>query len=118
MRFITKTMHAYIDYPVAIGLMAMPFLLGLSELATALSVTTGLAALMLTALTDHQTGLAKVLPYKLHLAVDAMVGAAFVAAPLVLSLGGLDAAYFWAIGGTVLLVVAAHRPEENTSAAI
>lgn len=118
MRFITKTMHAYIDYPVAIGLMSFPFLLGLSELATALSVVTGLAALMLTALTDHQTGLAKILPYKVHLAVDGLVGVAFVAAPLVLSLSGLDATYFWVIGGTVLLVVASHRPEENTSAAI
>jgi len=26
-RFVTKTMHAYLDYPVAFSLMALPFLL-------------------------------------------------------------------------------------------
>lgn len=53
-RFITKSIHAYLDYPVALGLMAMPFLFGLGEsntLAFWLSVTTGLAALLLTVLT-------------------------------------------------------------------
>ena len=29
LRFVTRQVHAYIDYPVAIGLMAMPFVLGL-----------------------------------------------------------------------------------------
>ena len=28
-RFVTRTMHAYLDYPVALSLMAAPFLLGL-----------------------------------------------------------------------------------------
>lgn len=28
-RFITRTIHAYLDYPVALGLIAMPFLFGL-----------------------------------------------------------------------------------------
>jgi hypothetical protein len=28
-RFVTKTMHAYLDYPVAASLIALPFVLGL-----------------------------------------------------------------------------------------
>ena len=58
-RFVTKTIHAYLDYPVAIALIALPFLLGLggsNPLALWLSVGTGIAALILTVLTDHQTG--------------------------------------------------------------
>ena len=29
MRFVTKTIHAWLDYPVALTLIALPFLLGL-----------------------------------------------------------------------------------------
>lgn len=114
MRFITKTIHAYLDYPVALGLLIMPGLLGLgtsNPLAFWLSVITGAAALALTILTDHQTGLIKVLPYKLHLAVDFLVGLAFVAAPFILGFAGLDAAYYWVIGATVLVVVGLHKEE-------
>lgn len=31
MRFITKKIHSYLDYPVAISLMVLPFLLDLGE---------------------------------------------------------------------------------------
>ena len=50
-RFITKSIHAYlIDYPVAILLMAAPFLLKLGQsgpVALWLSVASGVAALLL-----------------------------------------------------------------------
>ncbi len=31
MRFVTKTIHAWLDYPVAVALIALPFLLGLGS---------------------------------------------------------------------------------------
>jgi len=114
MRFMTQKFHAYIDYPVALGLIAMPFILGLgatNPIAMWLSVVTGVAALILTFLTNHETGVIKVLPYKLHLAVDFMVGAAFVVAPFVLGFAGLDKAYYLVLGITVLIVVSLHKPE-------
>jgi hypothetical protein len=120
MRFMTKEFHAYLDYPVALGLMAMPFMLGLgavNEFALWLSVATGFAALMLTILTDHHLGLFRVLPYSLHLAVDFAVGLAFLAAPSLLGFTGLEAAYYWVIGATVLVVVGLHSPEEVNAAA-
>ena len=46
---ISQKFHAYIDYPVALGLIALPFLLGLTGIAFDLSVLTGVAAFMLTA---------------------------------------------------------------------
>lgn len=116
-RFITKTIHSYIDYPVAVGLIVMPTLLGLgtsNPMAFWLSVVTGLAALLLTLFTDHNTGVFPLLPYSLHLIVDGMVGVAFVAAPFVLGFAGLDAAYYWAIGATVLVVVGLHKSDEAT----
>ena len=107
MRFITRTIHAYLDYPVAINLMVLPFVLGLgtdNPLAKWLAVATGATAFILTLLTDHELGVLKVVPYWLHVAVDRLVGAVFIAAPFALGFTGLDAAYYWANGATVLLV--------------
>ena len=117
-RFVTRTVHAYIDYPVAMSLMALPFLLGLgasNPLAKWLAVATGVTALILTLLTDHELGVVKVIPYRLHVAVDRLVGAVFIVAPLVLGFTGLDAAYYLVNGAavliaTVLLDAPASRP--------
>ena len=119
-RFITKSIHAYLDYPVAVGLMTMPFLFGLgggNGLAFWLSVATGIAAFLLTVLTDHHLGIFKVLPYSLHLLVDGTVGVVFVAAPIVLGFAGMDYWYYMCLGLTVLAVVGLHKPESNAVAA-
>lgn len=106
-RFVTRTIHAYIDYPVALSLVAVPFVLGLgasNPLALWLSVATGVAAFVLTLLTDHETGVFRVLPYWFHLAVDRLVGATFVVAPIALGFTGLDLAYYLVNAATVLTV--------------
>ncbi|UWR23853.1 hypothetical protein [Sulfitobacter sp. S190] len=117
--FITKSLHAYLDYPVALGLIVMPFLLGLGQshpLAFGLSLLTGIAALVMTVFTDHRLGVFRVLPYRLHLAVDFAVGAAFVIAPIALGFQGIDAAYYFVIGATVLAVVSLHKSEDTVAA--
>ncbi|WP_299692206.1 hypothetical protein [uncultured Tateyamaria sp.] len=119
-RFITKTIHAYLDYPVAFGLVAMPFLFGLgadNAIAFWLSIVTGGAAFVLTILTDHHLGVIRVLPYALHLAVDGLVGVAFVAAPVVFGFVGLDFWYYMILGFTVLAVVGLHQPEDRQATA-
>ena len=115
MRFITEKIHSLLDYPVAVALIVMPFLLGLgasNPLALYLSVITGVAALTLTVLTNHDTGLVKVIPYKIHLMVDFSVAIVFILVPFVLSFKGLDAYYYWVNGAAVLTVVSLHKPEE------
>jgi hypothetical protein len=113
-RFVTKTMHAYLDYPVAISLMVLPFVLGLGSsnpLALWLAVVAGVAAFILTLLTDHHLGVYRVLPYGFHLSVDRLVGVVFVAAPFVLHFTGIDAWYYLANGATVLLVTSLHKAD-------
>jgi hypothetical protein len=84
-RFITKSIHTYlIDYPVAIVLMVAPFPLKLgksSPVALWLSVVTRVAALLPPALTDHATGLVRVIRYWLHLWVDRALGVVTITAP-------------------------------------
>ncbi|MCV6584817.1 MAG: hypothetical protein OIF47_04720 [Marinibacterium sp.] len=119
LRFVTKSIHAYLDYPVAAALIVLPSVLGLgasNPLAFWLSVGTGVAALILTLLTDHQFGLVRVLPYSLHLTVDAVVGAVFLAAPFVFGFQGLDAAYYWLNGLAVVTVVSLHKPQAEAPA--
>jgi hypothetical protein len=116
-RFITKSMHAYlIDYPVAVVLIAAPFLLKLGQsgpMALWLSVIVGIAALILPVLTDHPTGLVRIIPYWLHLWVDRAVGVVFIIAPFVFKFAGLDAWYYWILAIAVLLTTSVfNAPEE------
>ena len=114
MKFITKRIHAFLDYPVAIALIALPFLLGLGSsnpLALRLSVATGIAAFILTLLTDHHLGALKVIPYKFHLIVDFAVAVVFILAPFIFSFKGIDAYYYWINGAAVLTVVSLHKAE-------
>ncbi len=122
LRFVNRQVHACIDYPVAISLIAMPFVLNLgtvNPLAKWLSVVTGVAAFVLTVLTDHELGLVKVLPYWFHVAVDRLVGITFVVAPIVLGFSGLDAGYYWANATAVLAVTfLLNAPEQEQPRAI
>jgi len=113
-RFVTTNIHAYLDYPVALGLIGLPVVLNLGQsnpLAFWLSVVTGVAALILTMLTDHETGLIRVVPYSFHLIVDFAVGVVFLAAPFVLGFKGIDFAYYVVNALAVLTVVSLHKPE-------
>ena len=113
-RFVTKTIHAYLDYPVALALITLPFALGLGTsqpLALWLGVATGIAAFILTLLTNHNLGVIKLLPYSFHLLVDFVVGIVFMIAPIAFGFTGIDAFFYWANGAAVLTVVGLHQPE-------
>lgn len=115
-KFVTRSMHAYLDYPVALLLLMAPFVLKLGNsnlMAMWLSVVVGAAAFLLTLLTDHKLGVLKIIPYKVHLAVDFAVGVLFVIAPFVLGFNGLDFMYYAILGATVLLVVGSHKAEPD-----
>lgn len=119
LKLVSKSFHAYLDYPVAIALVALPFVLGLgaeNPMALWLSVMTGCAAFLLTVLTDHHLGLFRIIPYPVHLAVDLVVGLTFLTAPFLFGFTGLDAAYYWLNGGAVCVVIASHKPEPDAVA--
>ena len=115
MRFITKKIHAYLDYPVALALIILPFILDLgssNNIAFYLSISVGIAALALTLFTDHETGVFRILSYRFHLVIDFLVALLFLAAPFIFSFEGLDAYYYWINGIAVLLVVSLNKREE------
>lgn len=116
LRFVTKSIHAYvIDYPIAIALIVAPFVIPLGKSNPAalwLSVVVGVAALLLAALTDHATGVIKLIPYSLHLWVDRSVGALFLVAPFLFHFNGIDAWYYWIGAAAVLLTTSVFNAPE------
>ena len=115
-RFVTRQVHAFLDYPVAISLMAMPFVLQIgaaNPVARWLSVVTGVAAFVLTLLTDHELGVWRVLPYWFHVAVDRIVGITFVVAPFALGFATIDSFYYWANAAAVLAVTFVFNANEQ-----
>ena len=121
LRFVTKDMHAFLDYPVAAALIGAPFVLGLgasNPAARWLSVGTGVAALVLTLFTNHRLGVIRILPYWFHVLVDGLVGATFAAAPFLLGFEGLDAWFYWINAAAVLTVVGLSQPASMGRAAM
>ena len=119
-RFITKSIQTYlIDNPVAIVLMVAPILLKLaksSPVALWLSVVTRVTALLLPALTDHPTGLFRVIRYWLHLWVDRALGVVSITAPSAFHFTGLDAWYYWVLAAAVLLTTSVLSAPEVSAA--
>lgn len=85
-RPITTRMHGIIDYTTSAALLAGPELLRLQGVrASALAPrVAGAGATVYSALTDYEHGLAKRIPMRAHLALDAASGAALAASPWVL----------------------------------
>ena len=118
-RFVTRTIHAYLDYPVALALVALPFLFGLGAshpMALYVSPVVGVAAFLLTVFTDHHLGLVRILPYRVHLAVDLSVGMLFLALPFAFGFAGIDAVYYWVNGAAVVSVILLSKPETVATA--
>lgn len=117
MKFVTKRIHAFLDYPVAIALIVLPFLLDLGNsmpFALHLSVVTGVAAFVLTVLTDHHLGVFRVVSYRIHLMIDFIVALVFMLAPFIFAFEGIDAYYYWINGIAVLTVVSLHKSDVRT----
>ncbi len=109
MKFLTPTLHGVGDYAAALVLIIAPFLLGIAEhsaLAHWASVGGGVGLIVYSFLTDYALGGARVLPFDIHLLLDGIAAAFFLALPFALGLTGIAQAYFLVMGGGVLVVVA------------
>ncbi|MDZ4791324.1 MAG: hypothetical protein SGJ17_08985 [Hyphomicrobiales bacterium] len=72
---------------------------------TNISVAAGISAIVLSVLTDYRFGIIKLIPFRVHLIIDSILGVAFLLVPTILGLSGIDAWYSYANAVGVLLVV-------------
>lgn len=120
-RFLTPNLHGIVDYLAAAALITMPFVLGLGEsspIAKWLAVATGFAVIVVSLLTDYKLAIARVLPFKGHLAIDTAAAITFLLAPSLFGFTGIDAWYYWLNAIAVFAVVGLSRTEDETEKAV
>lgn len=83
MRFIPSRVHGILDYLVGVLLIAAPKIFGFegTGIASQLPTILGVATIFYSLLTRYELGLLKVLPFRVHLAIDALAGALLAASP-------------------------------------
>lgn len=84
MKIIPTFVHGVSDYIGAIALLAAPNIFGFSDGPTAAVMIPrilGVIVLLQAIMTDYELGLAKILPMKMHLMSDYLVGAFLAVSP-------------------------------------
>jgi SPW repeat len=85
-RPITSRMHAILDYPLAVVLIASPWIFGFSDVggaAVAIPIIIGALALGQSLITDWDLSLARIVPLPIHLTLDALAGIVLAISPFV-----------------------------------
>ena len=117
MRFLPASIHGVIDYLAAIALIVAPFFLipaSDGPIAMYLSVAAGVALILYSLITDYSVSIRNALPFSVHLIIDFLAGAAFVAAPFIFGFEGITELYHLVMGVTVILVVLVTNPNTNS----
>jgi len=109
MRFISARFHGILDYAVAAALIAVPLLLDFaatSVAAAVISIAAGIGLVAYSLLTDYSAGVRDLIPWRVHLTLDAVAATALLAAPFVLGFDGVARAFYVTVAVAVLVVVA------------
>jgi hypothetical protein len=82
---IPLNLHAALEPLVAVIIIAAPWIFGFSDTdsATAICALVGVAMLLIGSITDWRLSLARLIPLRLHLAGDLVLGAVLILGPLV-----------------------------------
>jgi hypothetical protein len=87
MRFIPSKLHGIVDHLVGLVLLAAPTLLGYAAAGGAavwVPRVLGVVIMAQAAFTDFEAGLVRVLPFRVHLLMDFVLGAFLALAPFLL----------------------------------
>lgn len=115
-RFITPTFHGVLDYFAAFVLLVSPVVFKLdtiSPFAYWLSVITGIILVLYSLFTDYESSMSKLIPFKVHLALDLSAGVVFLIWPFLFGFTGVAMLYYLVMGLALVAVVAATEPEET-----
>src|SRR5918996_3397301 len=90
-RPITSRMHAMLDYPLGVVLIATPWIFGFSDVggaAVALPIIVGALAIGQSLFTDWELSVAKIVPLRVHLTLDSLAGIVLAISPFVFGFSG------------------------------
>lgn len=113
---ISRQQHAVPEFSIITALAAAPAVAGFTQDKTASTLSYAMSgtALLSALFTRAEWGAVKLLPYKAHLAIDAVSGVAAVSAPWLFGFARNTRARnaFLAIGAMGLIATLLSRPEE------
>jgi general stress protein CsbA len=83
MRFISRKIHAVLDYISGVLLIASPWLFNFADIAAAkwVAIIAGIVILGMSLLTDYEGGIKKIIPMSGHLTMDVIVGILLAVSP-------------------------------------
>lgn len=90
MRVIPTTVHGMLDYLVGVLLAAGPWIFQFQDAAAAkwTAVGVGVGVLATWVMADYELGLMRVIPMRMHLMADVVVGAFLAASPWIVGFAG------------------------------
>jgi hypothetical protein len=109
---IPPLVHGFLDYAIAVLLIASSFLFGFTEdAATAVSIVAGVVVLVIAACTAWTAGLVKSIPVPAHVMLDYVLSILLIAAPFLFGFtdDGSATAFFIVAGVLDLLLTIATR---------
>ena len=116
MKFISPQLHGALDYLVAAVLVGAPFILKFTAVSVAsavIAVAAGITLFVYSLLTAYSAGVRALIPFRVHLVLDATVALVLLAAPFLFGFVGTPRTLCMAIGAAVLAVVACTRVQEE-----
>jgi hypothetical protein len=117
MKFISPKVHGVLDYSTAIVLIGAPFVLNFAEVsvaAAAIAVAAGSGLVVYSLLTAYSAGVRAVIPFRVHLVLDALAAVALLIVPFLFDFAGTPRVFYLVIGIAVLALVACTRVQEDS----
>lgn len=119
MRFISTRLHGAADYGMAIVLLAWPTATGVdaySPFGWAVAAV-GVCVFLYSMFTDYEYGVLRILPIRLHLALDVTAGIILIATGILAGLGAWTWLVVSILGVVELLAVLLTRPQTSDDVA-
>lgn len=83
MKIISSKLHGVLDYLVGIILIISPWLFGFANPGAQMTipVTLGIGAIIYSIVTKYELGIFKIIPFRIHLIIDALSGILLASSP-------------------------------------
>lgn len=106
MKFISLKAHGVLDYVTVVAFALLPTAVGLGGLPAYLCYALAAVHLLMTIMTDFSFGLLRIIPMKIHKAVEIVVGSVLLVLPWLLGfLADATARYVFIAAGLVIILV-------------
>lgn len=119
MRPIDSMLHGILDYVVSVALIVMPTVLGLgSGPETWVPVSLGIVGIMYSLITHYELGAVRVLPFRVHLTLDAFHGVVLALSPWLFGFTSRVYLPHLLFGLAELVVILLTRPAVDTKSGV